>query len=187
MSVARPPQRLPARDVAGAQGKTYLFIGFDQIHAYHDYGLIEALAPDPTRLDALTWITRYMLVCVIRRRHSPRMAAGRRGDDARMFFSWYGADFSTDPAVYAEGPPGDGHEFSTARSTPLPRISEFGILSVYRPTPLSLQPVITEIEIWRAASLMLRWYGEIAREEGIRRETELAAVGDDAGLQRGDE
>ena len=45
-----------------------------------------------------------------------------------------------------------------------------------------LQPVITEIEIWRAACLMLRWYGEIAREEGVRRANELAAVGDDAGV-----
>jgi hypothetical protein len=25
------------------------------------------------------------------------MQAGRRGDDPRMFFSWYGADFTTDP------------------------------------------------------------------------------------------
>src|SRR5215469_4141190 len=92
-------QILPARDVAGAHGKTYLFVGFDEIHAYRDYGLIEALAPDPTRHDALTWITSYAGI-----RHAAGiplfdlMQAGRSGDDPRMFFSWYGADFTTDPA-----------------------------------------------------------------------------------------
>lgn len=52
-------QILPARDVAGAHGKTYLFVGFDEIHAYRTWDLFEALAPDPTRPDALTWITSY--------------------------------------------------------------------------------------------------------------------------------
>src|SRR5260370_23129513 len=50
---------LPARDVAGAHGKTFLFIGFDEIHAYRSHDLFEALAPDPTRTDALTWVTSY--------------------------------------------------------------------------------------------------------------------------------
>jgi len=90
---------LPAGDVAGAHGKTYAFCGFDEIHAYRDHGLFEALAPDPTRLDALTWITSYAGI-----RHAPGiplydfLLAGKRGDDPRMFFSWYGADFTTDPA-----------------------------------------------------------------------------------------
>jgi hypothetical protein len=79
--------------------------GFDQIHAYRAYGLIEALAPDPTWLDAVAWITGYSGI-----RHSSGitlhdlMPAGRRSDDARVFFSWYGADFATDPAAYVEGP-----------------------------------------------------------------------------------
>jgi hypothetical protein len=91
-------QILPARDVAGAHGKTYSFVGFDEIHAYRSHDLFEALAPDPTRLDALTWVTSYAGI-----RHAPGiplydfMQAGRRGDDPRMFFSWYGADFTTDP------------------------------------------------------------------------------------------
>jgi hypothetical protein len=91
-------QILPAKDVAGAHGKTYLFIGFDEIHGYRNHDLFEALAPDPTRRDALTWITSYAGV-----RHAPGiplydlMQAGRRGDDPRMYFSWYGADFTTDP------------------------------------------------------------------------------------------
>jgi hypothetical protein len=91
-------QILPAKDVAGAHGKTYLLVSFDEIHAYRSHDLFEALAPDPTRLDALTWITSYAGI-----RHAPGiplydlMQAGRRGDDQRMFFSWYGADFTTDP------------------------------------------------------------------------------------------
>ena len=40
---------LPARDIAGAHGKTYMFVGFDEIHPYRSHDLFEALAPDPTR------------------------------------------------------------------------------------------------------------------------------------------
>lgn len=91
---------LPSRDVAGAHGKTYGFCGFDEIHGYRSHDLFEALAPDPTRLDTLIWITSYAGI-----RHAPGiplfdlMQTGRRGDDARMYFSWYGGDFSTDPAL----------------------------------------------------------------------------------------
>jgi hypothetical protein len=91
-------QILPARDVAGSHGKTYLFIGFDEIHGYRSHDLFEALAPDPTRPDTLTWISSYAGI-----RHAPGiplydlMQAGRRGDDRRMYFSWYAADFTTDP------------------------------------------------------------------------------------------
>lgn len=66
--------------------------------------MFEALAPDPTRLDALTWITSYAGI-----RHAPGiplydfMKIGRAGDDPRMFFSWYGADFTTDPCFAGEG------------------------------------------------------------------------------------
>jgi hypothetical protein len=42
--------------------------------------------------------------------------------------------------------------------------------------------VIPEIDIWRAAYLMLRWYGETAQEEGARRADELVAAGDPAGV-----
>src|SRR3984893_12388515 len=91
-------QILPARDIAGSHGKTYLFIGFDEIHAYRSHDLFEALAPDPTRHDALTWITSYAGI-----RHAPGIPlydlqqAGRCGNDPAMYFSWYGADFTTDP------------------------------------------------------------------------------------------
>lgn len=91
---------LPARDAAGAHGKTYNFIGFDEIHGYRNYDLLEALAPDPTRRDALTWITSYASI-----RNVPGVPlhdyieAGKRGDDPRMFFSWYAGSYTTDPTV----------------------------------------------------------------------------------------
>ena len=50
---------LPAKDVAGLHGKIFSFCGFDEIHDYRNWDLLEALQPDPTRLDALTWITSY--------------------------------------------------------------------------------------------------------------------------------
>jgi hypothetical protein len=62
--------------------------------------LFEALAPDPTRADALVWVTSYAGI-----RHAPGiplydfMQAGKRGDDPRMMFSWYGGDFTTDPTL----------------------------------------------------------------------------------------
>jgi hypothetical protein len=93
-------QILPARDIAGQHGKTYIFCGFDEIHAYRSHDLFEALAPDPTRPDALIWITSYAGI-----RHAPGiplydyLQAGKRGDDPRMYFSWFGGDFTTDAAL----------------------------------------------------------------------------------------
>jgi phage terminase large subunit-like protein len=89
---------LPTRDVAGAHGRTYLFLGFDEIHAYKNWDLIEALSPDPTRHDALTWITSYASIF-----NSPGkplhdlFTKGKHNLDPRMFLSWYSADYGTDP------------------------------------------------------------------------------------------
>jgi hypothetical protein len=89
---------LPAGDVAGSHGKTYLFVGFDEIHGYRDWGLFEALAPDPTRPDALTWVTSYDTIY-----NAPGVPlydlkrAGIAGSDPRMHFSWYSGDLCTDP------------------------------------------------------------------------------------------
>lgn len=89
---------LPAQDVAGSHGKTYRFCGFDEIHGYRTWDLLEAMQLDPTRLDAQMWLTSYASVY-----HRPGvplfdlMAAGRAGRDPRMYFSWYAADFTTDP------------------------------------------------------------------------------------------
>ena len=41
--------------------------------------------------------------------------------------------------------------------------------------------MMTEIDIWRAAYLMLWWYRETAQEESARRAAEFAADGDPAG------
>jgi hypothetical protein len=93
-------QILPARDAVGAHGKTFIFAGFDEIHGYRSHDLFEALAPDPTRRDVMIWVTSYAGI-----RHAPGiplydlMQAGKRGNDPRMFFSWYGGDYSTDPAA----------------------------------------------------------------------------------------
>ena len=96
---------LPAQDAIGAHGKTYLFVGFDEIHGYRNWDIFEALAPDPTRLDALTWITSYASIY-----NSPGnplfdlMAQGKRGEDPRMYFSWYSSEYCTDPD-YADAEP----------------------------------------------------------------------------------
>lgn len=90
---------LPAHDIAGSHGKTYGFIGFDEIHSYKTYDLFEALAPDPTRADALTWVTSYDTIF-----NTPGIPlhdfkeTGRAGTDPRMLFSWYSGDLVTDPA-----------------------------------------------------------------------------------------
>ena len=90
---------LPAGDVVGSHGKTYLFVGFDEIHGYKTWDLLEAMQFDPTRVDALMWITSYASIY-----HRPGiplfdlLATAKRGTDPRMFFLWYAGDFVTDPA-----------------------------------------------------------------------------------------
>lgn len=89
---------LPAGDIAGSHGKTYVFCGFDEIHSYKDWGILEALQGDPTRRDGLMWITSYASLY-----HRPGIPLydlvqlGKAGTDPRMLFSWYAADFTTDP------------------------------------------------------------------------------------------
>lgn len=96
---------LPAGNAVGQHGKTSLFVGFDEIHGYRDWDLLEALQPDPSRPDAICWITSYDSIwdsdgCPL---HDLK-EMGRRGDDPRMLFSWYSADFTTDPN-FADLPP----------------------------------------------------------------------------------
>lgn len=96
---------LPAQDVLGAHGKTYRFAGFDEIHGYRTWDILEAMALDPTRLDALQWITSYASIY-----HKPGVPlydltlAGKSGGDVRMLFSWYAADYTTDRALATEDP-----------------------------------------------------------------------------------
>jgi hypothetical protein len=88
---------LPAQDVAGSHGKTYLFAGFDEIHEYRTWDLLEAMALDPSRPDGMQWFTSYASIY-----HKPGVPlfdmfkAGKEGQDPRMFFSWYAADYTTD-------------------------------------------------------------------------------------------
>jgi hypothetical protein len=58
---------------------------------------------------------------------------------------------------------------------------QFVVLSVQRPQACSFPGVIPEIDIWRAANLMLKRYGDKALEESAIRADELAAASDDKG------
>src|SRR6516162_10789850 len=42
--------------------------------------------------------------------------------------------------------------------------------------PINIPGVMTEIDIWRAAYLMLWWYGETAQKEGARRADEFCTA-----------
>jgi len=89
---------LPAGDVVGQHGKSYRFTGYDEIHGYRNWDVMEAMQPDPHRLDAQQWITSYASLF-----HRPGVplfdltAIGKTGTDPRMLFSWYAANFTTDP------------------------------------------------------------------------------------------
>ncbi len=96
---------LPARDAVGAHGKTAAFIGYDEIHGYRDYALLEALSPDPTRGDVLVWICSYDSLHHTQGRPLWDLyKRGREGNDPRMLFSWYSGDYCTDPD-FADLPP----------------------------------------------------------------------------------
>ena len=97
---------IPARDVLGSHGKTYSFLGVDELHTWKDWSLLEALTADPTRTDSLTWITSYdTLFNVPGVPLYDLKQLGKAGGDPRMLFSWYsGGELNTDP-VFAELPP----------------------------------------------------------------------------------
>jgi hypothetical protein len=96
---------LPAGDVVGAHGKSYRFVGYDEIHGYRDWGVFEAMQPDPHRLDAQQWVTSYASIY-----HRPGVplfdlfSIGKADTDPRMLFSWYAADFTTDPDFEDKAP-----------------------------------------------------------------------------------
>ena len=58
---------------------------------------------------------------------------------------------------------------------------QLSVLNVCRPQPCNFSCVIPEIDIWRAATLMLKRYGEKALEQSSTRADELAAEGDHDG------
>ncbi|MGC4084263.1 MAG: hypothetical protein QM736_19675 [Vicinamibacterales bacterium] len=96
---------LPAKDAVGAHGKTYRLLVIDEIHGYRNWDLLEALAPNPTRPDAQIWITSYATLL-----HKPGVPLydlqlqAKAGRDPRMLFSWYAADFCTDPSLANRSP-----------------------------------------------------------------------------------
>ena len=55
------------------------------------------------------------------------------------------------------------------------------VLNVCRPQACDLPDVIPEIDIWRAANLMLKRYGERASQDSPTRAGELADEGDHEG------
>ena len=55
------------------------------------------------------------------------------------------------------------------------------MLSVCRPQACNVRRVIPEIDIWRAATLMLKRHGDKALEQSRTRIDELAAAGDHDG------
>lgn len=56
------------------------------------------------------------------------------------------------------------------------------VLNVSRPQACDFPCVIPEIDIWRAATLMLKRYGDKALEQSAARAHELAAEGDHDGV-----
>src|SRR5262249_17177107 len=91
---------LPAQNAGGQHGKSYRAALFDEIHGYKTWDLLEAMQLDPTRPDSQMWLTSYASI-----HHRPGVplfdlfAKGKARSDPRMHFSWYAADFTTDPAL----------------------------------------------------------------------------------------
>lgn len=89
---------LPYNDAIGAHGKTYLFVGYDEIHGYRSWDIFEALAPDPSRRDARQLCATYD--SIYNTQGAPLFdlkLMAKRGDDPRMYVSWYSGDWCTDP------------------------------------------------------------------------------------------
>ena len=96
---------LPAQFAVGEHGKSYRFLGIDEIHGHRSWDLLEALQLDPHRPDAQQWITSYASLF-----HKPGvplfdlLQRARTDQDRRLFFSWYASDFTTDPALHDATP-----------------------------------------------------------------------------------
>ncbi len=80
---------LPAQDIVRTRGKSFRFCGYDEIHGYRNWDILEAMQPDPHRPDAQVWITSYASLL-----HRPGVPlfdlcqAGWAGRDPRMLFSF---------------------------------------------------------------------------------------------------
>ena len=90
---------------SASHGKSRRFLGCDEIHGYRTWDILEAMQPDPYRPDAQQWITSYASLF-----HRPGvplfdlMQIGKAGSDPRMLFSWYAANYCTDPDFAEKSP-----------------------------------------------------------------------------------
>jgi hypothetical protein len=95
---------IPGRDIQGQHGGKFDLLVIDEIHTQRDWNLLESLQPDPTR-QSLTWITSYNSIY-----HKPgvplfdMLKQAWAGTDARMYFSYYASDKTTDPDFFDKTP-----------------------------------------------------------------------------------
>src|SRR5688572_12193820 len=81
---------VPAGDVAGLHGKTYLWKGHDELHTQKGYGVLEALELDRTRPDAVASFASYAALS----RHAgvplvDMLKQHDAGTDPRLYVAWY--------------------------------------------------------------------------------------------------
>ena len=90
---------LPAGEPGGLHGKQFSFLGVDEVHNQNDWRVLEALQPDPSRRDTLTWITSYDSVTdeAGQPLHDLKKIA-MSAEDPRFYLSWYSGSYTTDPA-----------------------------------------------------------------------------------------
>jgi hypothetical protein len=92
---------LPAQDVAGLHGKTYLWKGHDELHTMQNYSVLEALELDRTRPDAVASFASYASLS----RHAgvplvDMLKQHERRSDPRLFVAWYaGSVEEANPAM----------------------------------------------------------------------------------------
>jgi hypothetical protein len=97
---------IPSQNAVAAHGKTATYIGWDEIHGFQNWDLMEALQPDPTRA-CLQWVTSYDSILDVEGAPLYDLKQiGKAGSDPRMLFSWYSADYCSD-ADFAHLPPED--------------------------------------------------------------------------------
>jgi hypothetical protein len=81
---------LPAQDVAGMHGKTYLTALFDEAHTMKDYRVLEGLEIDRTRSDSMQWFASY--ASLYRQAGVPLVDMQKQhaaGSDPRLYVSWF--------------------------------------------------------------------------------------------------
>jgi hypothetical protein len=193
---------LPARDVAGAHGKSRRFIGWDEIHEYRDWDIFESLQPDPHRLDCQQWVTSYASLF-----HRPGvplfdlLAMGKTGADSRMLFSWYAADFTTDPDFTDKSPEERANPSMASWADPnyLTFRRQFEVRGVayqvceqtksqlyeaFEPLLNAKSVVLPDVPVLEQQLLGLRWRGgKIDHEHGEHDDYANCAVGVVAALQ----